>query len=77
MGLAEPPLSLNDLSYEQGTLRYELHRSTEPESVLSDYLKYARYIFEQGPGEGDSSEPLDLSEDFEHLRWFPLPNDPA
>jgi len=77
MGLAEPPLSLIDLSYEQGTLRYELHRSTEPESVLSEYLKYARYIFEQGPGEDALRGPLDLSEDFEHLRWFPLPTDPV
>jgi selenocysteine lyase/cysteine desulfurase len=76
MGLAEPPLSLHDLTYEGGRLHYELHRPTEPESVLSDYLKYARYIFEQGPG-GEGAEPLELSEDFEHLRWFPLPTDPS
>ena len=75
IGLAEPPLSLHDLTYEGGELRYELHRSTEPESVLNDYLKYARYIFEQGTGAADPPEPLDLSDDFEHLRWFPLPND--
>ena len=77
IGLAEPPLSLHDLAYEDGELRYELHRSTEPESVLSDYLKYARYIFEQGAGAADASGPLELSADFEHLRWFPLPNDPT
>ena len=77
IGLAEPPLSLHDLTYADGELRYELNRSTEPESVLTDYLKYARYIFEQGAGADDSPKPLDLSEDFEHLRWFPLPHDPA
>lgn len=75
IGLAEPPLSLRDLTYKDGELRYQLHRSTEPESVLSDYLKYARYIFEQGAGAADPPEPLELSEDFEHLRWFPLPNE--
>ena len=75
IGLAEPPLSLHDLTYEDGELRYELQRSTEPESVLTDYLKYARYIFEQGAGAADPPEPLELSEDFEHLRWFPLPNE--
>lgn len=75
IGLAEPPLSLHDLSYAEGQLRYEVARSTEPESVLSDYLKYARYIFEQGAGDGEPPQPLDLTEDFEHLRWFPLPYD--
>ena len=77
IGLAEPPLSLHDLIYADGELRYDLHRSTEPESVLIDYLKYARYIFEQGAGADDPPQPLELSEDFEHLRWFPLPNDPG
>ena len=75
IGLAEPPLSLHDLTYANGELRYELHRSTEPESVLTDYLKYARYIFEQGAGADDPPAPLELSKDFEHLRWFPLPHD--
>lgn len=76
MGVAEPPMSLFDLSYEQGHLTYELHRSTEPESVLEDYLKYARYIFEEAElGEGEEPGPLALSDDFEHLRWFPLPTE--
>lgn len=76
MGIAEPPMSLLDLSYADGTLSYDLHRSTEPESVLTDYLKYARYIFEEASvGGGDEPPALELSSDFEHLRWFPLPSE--
>jgi len=76
MGIAEPPMSLQDLTYEDGLLDYEIHRSTEPESVLEDYLKYARYIFEEAElGAGEEPGPLALSDDFEHLRWFPLPHE--
>ena len=76
MGVAEPPMSLDGLSYAEGQLTYEIHRSTEPESVLEDYLKYARYIFEEAElGDGEEPGPLALSDDFEHLRWFPLPTE--
>lgn len=76
MGLAEPPMSLAALSYESGELDYELHRSTEPESVLADYLKYACYIFEETElAAGEEPSAPELSEDFEHLRWFPLPHE--
>jgi selenocysteine lyase/cysteine desulfurase len=76
LGLAEPPMSLRDLSYETGGLTYALHRRSEPESALQDYLRYARHIFEEadirdlGPVTGPR-----LSEDFEHLRWFTLPEE--
>lgn len=76
MGVAEPPMSLFDLDYSKGELSYDLHRSTEPESVLEDYLKYARYICEEADlGDGEEPGSLALSDDFEHLRWFPLPTD--
>jgi selenocysteine lyase/cysteine desulfurase len=76
LGLAEPPMSLRDLSYERGALSYTTHRKTEPESVLHDYLRYAHHIFE----EAGIVEPMpparpELSDDFEHLRWFPLPDE--
>ena len=76
MGVAEPPMSLDSLEYRDGRLTYELHRSTEPESVLADYLKYARYIFDQAAIAADEQPaPLEVSPDFEHLRWFPLPHE--
>ena len=75
LGLAEPPMSLSDLSYEGGDLHYPVHRSTEPESVLADYLKYAHTIFEEASCSDTSAARLEVSEDFEHLRWFPLPGE--
>jgi selenocysteine lyase/cysteine desulfurase len=73
-GVAEPPMSLRSLSYEDGRPVISLNRSTEPEEVLSDYLKYARHIFAEPEVRG-ALPTHDLSEDFEHLRWFPLPED--
>ncbi|HYP23283.1 MAG TPA: aminotransferase class V-fold PLP-dependent enzyme, partial [Actinomycetota bacterium] len=75
-GVAEPPMSLRSLSYEDGEPVVTLHRAQEPESVLADYLKYAKHIFAEpevrGPVPG---HPRNVSDDFEHLRWFPLPED--
>lgn len=75
-GIAEPPMSLRSLSYEDGEPVATLHRTREPETVLADYLRYAKHIFAEpevrGPVPGHAR---DVSEDFEHLRWFPLPED--
>jgi selenocysteine lyase/cysteine desulfurase len=78
LGLAEPPMSLTDLSYESGELRYTSRRKTEDESALQEYLRYARHILEEA--EIADLEPVarpELSEDFQHLRWFPLPEEVA
>ncbi|HEV2755741.1 MAG TPA: aminotransferase class V-fold PLP-dependent enzyme [Actinomycetota bacterium] len=73
-GVAEPPMSLRSLSYEDGQPVISLHRATEPEDVLADYLKYAKHIFAEPEVRG-ALPKHELSEDFEHLRWFPLPED--
>ncbi|HEX5466522.1 MAG TPA: aminotransferase class V-fold PLP-dependent enzyme [Candidatus Limnocylindrales bacterium] len=44
-GLPEPPLSLDDIAYEDGRMRYVAHRHREPESRLADYLAEARTLF--------------------------------
>jgi selenocysteine lyase/cysteine desulfurase len=76
LGLAEPPMSLRDLSYETGGLTFASHRRSEPESALQDYIRYARHIFEEADTRdlGADARPR-LSEDFEHLRWFTLPEE--
>jgi selenocysteine lyase/cysteine desulfurase len=76
LGLAEPPISLRDLSYETGELTYAPHRRSESESALQDYIRYARHIFEEADIRdlGPVARPS-LSEDFEHLRWFTLPEE--
>jgi selenocysteine lyase/cysteine desulfurase len=75
-GRGAPPTSLHDLKYEEGTPSYIPRRRTEPEAKLKDYLREAEGLFsDAAPGEQDPHSPLELSEDFEHLRWFPLPGE--
>ena len=72
-GPPEPPLSLKDISYSDAMPK-SAHRHREPESALAGYLARARDIFGAARGQ---AEPLDLSADFEHLRWFWLPQEIA
>jgi selenocysteine lyase/cysteine desulfurase len=77
-GLAEPPLCLQDLRYTPNGIAYPHHRHAEPESRLLEYLDEARNIFDEiAPGESDCRGQVtdDLTLDFEHLRWFPLPGE--
>ncbi|OIP38111.1 MAG: aminotransferase [Deltaproteobacteria bacterium CG2_30_63_29] len=71
------PRSLFDLSYQSGRLEYPVRRATEPESALQRYLKNAEGVVISATQRNLSLqlEPPELSEDFEHLRWFPLPNE--
>ncbi len=73
-GHVEPPLRLTALSYDPATGRLvvpDLPHDRAPESALAEYLLEAREIL------GDASEAVApdawISEDFEHLRWFELP----
>jgi len=65
-------------------------RLTEPESRLADYVEEARRVFAaadarraggdgaEGPGApsaADHRASAPRSPDFEHLRWFPLPEE--
>jgi selenocysteine lyase/cysteine desulfurase len=77
-GLAEPPASLHDVRYVGGRLTAPLRRRTAPESDLAGYLTQARRIVEEmadDPGHGSSGSPDTRTDDFEALRWFPLPGE--
>lgn len=73
-GTAEPPMSLLDIRYGRDGVEYPPRRRVEPESRLRDYLDEARRLFESA-GPRLSEVELELSGDFEHLRWFPLPGE--
>ena len=73
-GIGEPPLSLYDVRYEDGAMRYRAHRHREPESRLADYLAEAGEIL-AAPPVAPRAEALDVSADFEALRWFWLPGE--
>ncbi|HVF04738.1 MAG TPA: aminotransferase class V-fold PLP-dependent enzyme [Frankiaceae bacterium] len=77
-GPAKAPLSLHDVSYEGGRFAYPRRHSTEPESALARYLTEARAIVDAVAAEqAPAPSPMAVSEDFEHLRWFPLPGEPV
>jgi len=80
-GLAEPPLSLDDVAYSAGRMEYAAHRHREPESRLADHLAEARSLFASPPApidaSVDSSRSMAVGPDFETLRWFWLPHEIA
>ncbi len=74
-GSAVAPMSLRDIRYEADGLEYPHRDTLEPESRLQDYLAEAQAIFAAAaPGDSELAIP-DLTADFEHLRWFPLPGE--
>lgn len=70
-GPREAPLSLTDVSYS-AVMPPSAHRHREPESALPRYIDEARAILRRPT---DPAERIDLSPDFEHLRWFWMPDE--
>ena len=76
-GIPDPPMSLKNIRYVGGKMQYRARHATEPEWALSDYLREARQIFDEAQSRlanVDLEDPA-LSDDFQHLRWFPLPGE--
>jgi hypothetical protein len=70
-------LGLDEVTFGAGQLEYRGRLLTEPESALEGYLNAAREIVTAAEAEfGSDDERVALPEEFEHLRWFPLPNAP-
>jgi len=77
-GAPEPPLSLRDIRYEDGVMRYVAHRHREPEARLRSYLGQARAILADPPAvPGGTDDGPGPGADFESLRWFWLPAEAA
>ncbi|GAA3626584.1 aminotransferase class V-fold PLP-dependent enzyme [Microlunatus ginsengisoli] len=76
-GPVEPPLRLGQIRYdsETGEMVYPHHDEPAPESALAGYLAAAEQIVAAaGQPAADAGGPLvELSADFEQLRWFELP----
>lgn len=70
-------MSLADVRYEDGTLRFAGHRHHAPESALDGYLQEARDLLASLPAGELDDGPLDVGGDFEQLRWFWLPAEVA
>jgi selenocysteine lyase/cysteine desulfurase len=68
-------LSLHDVSYESGSLRAGDGVAVAPESLLPGYLEDARRIVAslEVPAGPLGAARAGFSQEFERLRWFPLP----
>jgi selenocysteine lyase/cysteine desulfurase len=76
-GRPDPVMRLTDLTYRSGKLEHRSRHATEPEWVLDAYLDDARKIIAAEPRQNAEPDGPPLSEDFESLRWFPLPSEVA
>jgi selenocysteine lyase/cysteine desulfurase len=72
-GIATPPMSLLGISYDDGTMVYEPRPHARDAHPLRHWLDEGRRIMEEAVGvPGPVPE---VSEDFQSLRWFPLPDE--
>jgi selenocysteine lyase/cysteine desulfurase len=76
-GQPEPPMSLGDVRYVEGRLRFASHRHHEPEARLASYLDEARALVMGTASISPigSARPDGVGEDFVGLRWFWLPDE--
>ncbi len=75
--LAEPPLSLHDIDYSSGAMEFRRRPKYHSDEDLVGYLEEAKDIV-VNLKVSELPEPLGppvVTEDFEHLRWFPLPDE--
>jgi selenocysteine lyase/cysteine desulfurase len=77
-GRPAPRRRLSDLDYSSGRLEYPSRHATETQRALPGYLDQAREVIARAVKEYQSWSPAEapvVTEAFEHLRWFPLPNE--
>lgn len=72
-GLVTPPLSLHDVAYAGGSVSMPSNEATGGEDLLVEHLRDGGAILAAAPEPDLSARPDRLSADFEHLRWFDLP----
>jgi hypothetical protein len=71
--LTEPTLRLTDVHFgPDGELRYPGQRARAGEESLPDLLSAARALLASRSEHIDDG-PTGMSDEFEALRWFPLP----
>lgn len=75
-GRPEPAMRLTDVTYDSGRMEYRRVHRTEPEAALQSYLTRARAVIADA-AEACASQVIgpSLNQDFEALRWFPLPEE--
>ncbi|MBT8208667.1 MAG: aminotransferase class V-fold PLP-dependent enzyme [Acidimicrobiia bacterium] len=75
-GRDRAPLGLAEVQFTPQGIDHPPHRTQEPESRLAEYLIEAKSILSDASGTWvDDPGELNVSADFEHLRWFPIPSE--
>jgi selenocysteine lyase/cysteine desulfurase len=74
---AKRSMSLAEISYRTGKMEYRSRHSTEPEWALPSYVDEAKKIITATAEEFRTLEIEEVArtQDFEELRWFPLPSE--
>jgi selenocysteine lyase/cysteine desulfurase len=74
-GVVEPPIRLHDVHYlDDGTMAVPRSAERGGEDMLAEQLRDGAAILAAATPPDLGSHPADLSADFEHLRWFDLPD---
>jgi selenocysteine lyase/cysteine desulfurase len=70
-------MKLAEISYRTGKMEYRSRQSTEPEWALPGYIEEAKRIIAAAAEEYRTMtiEERPRTQDFEELRWFPLPSE--
>ncbi|WP_238694506.1 aminotransferase class V-fold PLP-dependent enzyme [Nocardioides daphniae] len=74
-GPGEPPLSLHAISYDGPTPTFPTAAARGGVELLAQHLADAAALLAASEGPDLDAHPADVSDDFEHLRWFDLPAD--
>jgi len=75
-GRREPAMRLTDVSYPAGRMEYVSKHESMPEEALVEHLADARRIIDEAERAcSPKGEAPRLSDSFERLRWFPLPEE--
>ncbi len=70
-----PQISLDDITFTADGIDHPEHRKTEGEEALAGYLTAGEQtLLAAQPSETEPERP-ELTADFEHLRWFHLPDE--
>ncbi len=73
-GVVEPPIRLTDITYAaDGTLQVPATSLRGGEELLAEHLRDGARILAQATPPDLDAPSAKLGEDFEHLRWFDLP----
>ncbi len=68
-------MSLDHVEFTAEGIRHPEHRRHASETEFGAYLDAGAEIMEAAEVPEEHQGPLDMGEDFERLRWFPLPDE--